>query len=356
MTLRPATLLGDLRERADGGFDGWCWAPDRPGERLVVDLLVNDTVAVSMVAGLFRPDLLPLGCGDGHHGFSLRLPPDHVPAGEECLISARERRSRQVFGRVLRAGPGLAPPGAARLAEAAAAVEALWRDLAPLRTAAGPAGRLRAAFGRLAGELAALERPAASCVPGVANPALTLVLPAPAAAGHRAALAPALAEIGADIVPADPAATPQAALAAAGSRGGCVVLLDPARAPSAASLMALARAVAQAPDAVLVAAPVAEAAAALVRPMVNATLGLPAPLGVLIGGPGAVWGRLGVGESITCGGDVVFACADLALRTRLLGRPWRVVTEPAAPIPPADGLPPSPHAIARLHERWGFGA
>ena len=352
MTRRPATLLGDLRERADGGFDGWCWAPDRPQERLVVDLLVNDTPAVSMVAAVFRRDLLALGCGDGRHGFSLRLPPDRVPAGEECMISARERRSGQVFGRVLRAGPGLAPPGTARVQDAAAAVQALWQDLAALRAA--PAAGMRAAFGRLAGELAATER-AAAPLRTIANPALTLVLPARgAAAAHRAALAAALAEVAAEVLPADPAATPQAALAAAASRGGCVVLLDPASAPSAAALLALARAVAAAPEAVLVAEAVADAAAALVPPPAGASLRLPAPLGVLIGGPGALWRQLGAGAA--GGGDTRLACADLALRARLLGRPWCVVTEPAAPLAAPAGPPPSPLAVARLHHRWGFGA
>ena len=58
-------LRGDLKERIDGGFEGWCWAPGRPDERLLIDLLVNDTVAASIVAAAFRRDLLTRGIGDG---------------------------------------------------------------------------------------------------------------------------------------------------------------------------------------------------------------------------------------------------------------------------------------------------
>ncbi len=164
-----------------------------------------------------------------------------------------------------------------------------------------------------------------------------------------------MAETAAELLPAAPGDAPQAALAAATVRGRFVVLLDPACPPSAAALLALARAIAAAPDDVLLSAAVARAAGALIRPPASDALRLPAPLGVLIGGPSELWRQ--IGGAAEAAGEPTLACADLALRARLLGRRWRVVEEARAETATPVGRPlATPNGAAILHARWGFGA
>ncbi|MBN9509694.1 MAG: hypothetical protein J0I21_11345 [Alphaproteobacteria bacterium] len=331
-----APLQGDLYQRADGAFDGWCFAPDRPDERLVVEVLVNDTVAVSMVAAMFRRDLLLRGCGDGYHGFLVRLPPNFPPAASECVITARERRSRRVFGRLLRPGP---PPGTARLARLADEAAALVAALERLPARRGTAAPLRTALGALAEELGASRR--VLWLPPVAAPRLTLALPVEdtaTALWQIRALAPAAAEIGLEIVavdrsgaaaalpalvrnllyrraPGDPAAVLE--IAAEAGRGAWLALADAAE-PSAAALLALANALPAAGRGVFI-------NAALLPPAAGgddaATLRLPAPLGFGLACDRGFWRDAGPLE-----GGAARAGAALALRAHLLGAPlWRVL-------------------------------
>ncbi len=374
----PAALHGDLQERADGGFEGWCWAPGRPAERLRVDLLVNGSPAASMIAAMFRRDLFVRGCGDGRHGFALRLPEGADPGIDECLITAQEHRSGRVFGQILRSGGGRRPPGLTRVGVLARSAEALGLDVAALHAGSDRArvsAPLRIAFATLAARLSAratggatAQAPEAAVpaalragLPRVADPLLTLLLVAGRAAGtldRIAALAPALADAAAEILLADTGADPATALlpaavprlrylrdraagcpaavlrlAAAAARGRVLVLLDatPA-APSAAALLALARAVAAAPEVLLLATGVA-AAAPPAPPPLPTRLRLPAAIGVLLGGERRLWQALGAGAPVRPGGTLA-ACADLALRARLLGHPWQLVQEPP---PPARG-------------------
>ncbi len=338
--------------RPDLRLDGWCWSPERPQERLLVDLLVDDHPAVSVVAAMFRPDLLARGCGDGRHGFAVHLPANLPQLQRECLVTARERQSGRIFGRLLR--PGATGPSPRERA-AAAAIAELSDDLARLH-AGQPAGRMRAAFGRLAATLAPrpsglpydadLLVPAGLRLARVERPAISLVLPdgsAAAAAGRIAALAPALAAARAELLLVDRGADPRLALlpaalpglgllavrgaeglagtlalAAAVARGRWLVLLGAATlCPSAAALLALARMIGDG-DGVLLAA----AAAGGLADGMSGTLALPAPLGVLFGGPTELCRRLGAAAADDAGP------AGLALRARLLGQPWRCVTEP----------------------------
>jgi len=382
-------LRGDLHERPDGGFDGWCWDPDRPQQRLMVDLLVNDRVAASMVAGVFRRDVLALGCGDGRHGFALRLPPHLLPAEEECLISARERASGTMFGRLLRAAPTLAPPGLDRAMAVAADVGALWETLEECARRLGEpsaSARVRVAFDGLARRCGARARgilASGAALPVPAAPALSLLLRAGTAAATRqriAALTPALEAASVELLLLDQQADPEAALlpaafrnlpylrirpgaspaeclrlAAAARRGRMLALLGaPPAQPSAAALLALARMAAAAPDTLLLGATAAEVAGA-VAPCAEPPLRLPAALGLLIGGPRALWQRLGATPD-ALGADATLAAADLALRARLLGHEWRCVEEP----PAAETAAPPPiarrHAARALQARWSVAA
>jgi len=389
--MADATLLGDLRERPDGGYDGWCWAPDRPAERLLVDLLVNDTVAASMVAAIYRRDLMLSGYGDGHHGFALRLPPRFAAAAEECLVTARERRSGAVFGRVLRHARGEAQAGGARLEAAAQSVAGLWQGLAAADPAPRPAlasDRLRAAFAALGTQLAAGPRAAPPFLPQrpalvlaeSASPALSILLPvscAETALRRIAALAPGIALAGAEIVAVDMAADPCAALlpaqvrglrylrdpqaagraaaanvAAAHARGAHLVLLGDGPAnPSAAALLALARIAAAEPASLLI-GPAAAAAVARVggaAPVSRAAL--PGRLDLAFCIARDAWIALGPLLPALQDGAAL-ECADLAARAALLGMPVHAVGEPA-PLAPAAVAPAAARAaLAAYRDRW----
>lgn len=401
------TLKGDLRERVDGGFEGWCWAPERPEERLVVDLLVNDTLAASIVAAVFRRDLQLRGIGDGRHGFSLRLPPNLPEANGEHIVTARERASGFVIGRVLR-GAGADMPGADRLEGVTDAMDGLWRRLDAARAARSvpaAADRLREALGVLAGRLAArhatrraegdVDPGVYACGPPIAlpdlrAPDLSVVLRAGgglATLRRLAALAPAADLAGAEIIVVDPGLDPYAALlpaqvrnlrylrdpdarttaaaanlAAPMARGARLLLLDdgPA-APSAASLFALARAAAGDAPALLL-GPAATAAlerAGETRP--PEAVRLRGRLGVALCVDRALWADLGPLDTALHDGAAL-ECADLAFRARLLGLPVLSVGEPAA-ADPASAVPsllvaPAEvrRALAAFADRWGAAA
>jgi hypothetical protein len=397
------TLRGDLRERVDGGFEGWCWAPDRPEERLVVDLLVNDAVAASIVAASFRRDLLLRGIGDGRHGFALRLPPNLPETNGEHIVTARERASGSVFGRVLR-GAGAAIPGSERLDEVTEAMDELWQRLDVARgTRALPAAdaRLRDALGVLAGRLAARSatngsggdidhgaapRGAPIVLPDVAAPAISVVLRASGARAtlrRLAALAPAADLAGAEFIVVDPGHDPYAAflpslvrnlhylrdaaahtvaaaanLAAPIARGARLLLLgDTTPEPSAASLLALARAAARVGPALLLGPAANAALAGAGQPAPLEAVRLRGRLGVAVCIDRSLWRELGPLDLALHDGASL-ECADLAFRARLLGRQVFAVAEPAAAEPaearaarvaPADARA----ALAAFNLRWG---
>jgi hypothetical protein len=402
-------LLGDLYQRADGGFDGWCWSPDRPGDKLIVELLVNDMVATSMKAAIFRRDLMDNGYGDGHHGFLLRLPPNLPQLAEECLITARERDSGGVFGRLLRPGRAAGPVGGARLEQADGAVAELWQGYARARQhvrRAPVSTRLQAAFGALGARLAAgpratppvLPRPFGGqgipvgpklVLPEIASPALSVVLPVRnvvAALRQIAALAAAVGPVGAEIIAVDVGHDPFAALlparvrnlrylrlaqargtadtvntAATYARGARIAVLGASpEQPSAAALLALARICAAHPRGLLLGPAAVEACARVEAPVRRPLARLPARLDLSFCLPRAEWDALGPLDATVQDGAAL-ECADLMFRARLLGVPVLAVDEPAAnmaaPVAYAP-LPPSAvrRAMAAFFERWGVGA
>jgi hypothetical protein len=397
-------LRGDLREHVDGGFEGWCWAPDRPDARLVVDLLVNDTLATSIVAALFRRDLQARGVGDGRHGFLLRLPPNLPETNGEHIVTARERASGVVFGRILRQ-PGGRAPGGERIDDLSDTIAGLWRRLEGARASveAPPAvARLRDALGLLAGRLAARHvprrvagdpdpgaRPRGPTIrlPDLAAPALSLILratDAEATARRIAALAPAAELAGMDVIVVDPGTDPFAALlpararhlrywrdtgattraaainlAATVARGTRLLLLDETTpAPSAAALLALASAVSRLAPAMLLGPSANAALARAGEPRAAEVARLPGRLGLVACVERALWPDLGPLD-VALDDGAGLECADLTLRARLLGLDARAVGEPAAADPAADLAMPrlSPaetrRALAAFTARWG---
>jgi hypothetical protein len=116
----------------DGTLDGWCWSPGRPDERLLIEILDGDAIAISLVADRFRDDLPARGIGDGRHGFQTRLP-DHPPGAGGRLIHARERVSGVVFASLRNEMAGRHSSGIERLDRATVELAALQSDIAALR-------------------------------------------------------------------------------------------------------------------------------------------------------------------------------------------------------------------------------
>ena len=88
--LNRPNYLASARRRFDGLVEGvqsghlygWCQLT-RSAEPVVLDVLVDDRVALSVTAGAFRQDLLDAGVGGGSHGYfvpleALRARPDSV--------------------------------------------------------------------------------------------------------------------------------------------------------------------------------------------------------------------------------------------------------------------------------------
>jgi hypothetical protein len=397
-------VTGDLRERVDGNFEGWCWSPDRPEVRLVVDLLVNDTLAASIVAAVFRRDLQLRGIGDGRHAFVLRLPPNLPETDGEHIVTARERSSGIVIGRVMR-GAGGAVPGAARLDAVTEAMAGLWQRLEVAREAGARAStpdRMRTAMGALAARLRArsqrrgfadsadpgllLQGPPV-VLPDLPAPILSVVLRAADAAAtlrRLQALAPAAELAGAEFIAIDPGLDPSAALlparvrnmrylrdpaaatlaqaanlAATAARGRMLLLLGESVAnPSGAALLALGHAAARGAASVLL-GPAATASLARAGEILpTQSLRLRSRLGVALCVERALWPELGPLDSSLDDGAGL-ECVDLAFRAGLLGVEVRSVTEPAASAEPAAEPPervaPAQirRAVAAFSARWG---
>lgn len=127
-----AAIEGALERLADGTLQGWCRSPDRPEARLVVEILDGDSIALSLVADLYRHDLAQAGMGDGCHGFQARLP-DHPPGAGGRLIRAREKVSGVVFASFVEDMDSAGRTGIERLDRSAAEIGALQAEINALR-------------------------------------------------------------------------------------------------------------------------------------------------------------------------------------------------------------------------------
>jgi hypothetical protein len=389
-------IEGELHRNADGALQGWCWSPDRPTERMAIDVLINDHVAASVVAARFRQDLADRGVGDGRHAFSIRLPRSAFEVTGGLVISARERASGMVFGRVVDELPSLRADLVPRLAACEQEMAALWDIFAASRTASPSAvARLRPAFTDLAAllrarargpgagpEAVAVEalRPAARAVALslAARPAVSVVLPgtggAAVALHAMAALAPALHDLQAELVLADDAADdPRLALlpalvahlcyaradgaaaalnaAAAAARGATLVFLT-GTGLSHASLPECVARHAGAPGAVLL-GPGATAGWMRRAPPGATAAMLPGDPGLLACLSAGLFAATG-GFDAAMDSDPDVMAVDLALKAAMLGAPAVLLQSPWRPGGRAMPAPEaSLRARAALRARWG---
>lgn len=83
--LAAVTLQGFVDAVERGIVYGWAWNPQRPGERVSVEILHGGTPLGTVVCDRFREDLVGLEIGDGRHAFEFdtggRLP-DGVTGAE----------------------------------------------------------------------------------------------------------------------------------------------------------------------------------------------------------------------------------------------------------------------------------
>ncbi|WBK00083.1 glycosyltransferase family 4 protein [Methylocystis parvus] len=108
---RKNKVVGHLDEIRHGAVRGWAWSPDRPGQRLLVDVFVEGRFAGQCLANLYRPDLEDAGIGDGRYAFQLNLAPE-IEVSEQTVrvIALRNgrhelRRAPQDVVREKRLGP-----------------------------------------------------------------------------------------------------------------------------------------------------------------------------------------------------------------------------------------------------------
>jgi hypothetical protein len=221
-------IIGSLYRSASGRLEGWCLSLERPDDRLIVEILVNDVVVSAAVAARFRSELRHAGKSDGHHGFSVAVSlPDENSEGT-VIVEAREQATGTVFGRILLEAAGIEPAIRSRLDRVQSAVDgyegfaelrpvsgamrnALWRLGLQLRT--GPQSSRGTALGVIREELRRLPR---RKLRTSSFPAVSIILPSAETFEETLdavlALASLLAEIEAEILLVDDGRDPRLTL------------------------------------------------------------------------------------------------------------------------------------------------
>jgi hypothetical protein len=180
MSHPAAEVVGEVALDPDGVMHGWCWSPGRPAERLTLDILIDDVVAVSVVASRFREDIRNRKFGDGYHGFTVTLTKQLSRLrGGAKVVSARERVSGRVFWQQAFGALGLPDGYDDRLARSAAEIGASAGVIPPER--AGRGRMFAAGLAEAGSRLRARARAAnVSLTPDLAPPVNLAYTPAPA--------------------------------------------------------------------------------------------------------------------------------------------------------------------------------
>ncbi len=90
-----------MQRDPDGNLHGWCWNEAAPTTRQTVEILIDGAVIATLVAARFREDVRQAGIGDGYHGFLVSLARTLANGATDRIISARERSSGIMFGRLV---------------------------------------------------------------------------------------------------------------------------------------------------------------------------------------------------------------------------------------------------------------
>lgn len=87
--LAAVTLQGFIDAVERGVVYGWAWNPQRPDDRIEVEVLHGDKPLASVTADQFRADLVDLEIGDGHHAFEFNLPEPLAAEADSAEIEVR---------------------------------------------------------------------------------------------------------------------------------------------------------------------------------------------------------------------------------------------------------------------------
>jgi GT2 family glycosyltransferase len=75
---------------------GWAWSPGQPAERLLIDILFNDTAVATVKADRYRADLKAAGIGDGRYGFEWNPKISDLPE-DGCTVTLRRAGTFEVL-------------------------------------------------------------------------------------------------------------------------------------------------------------------------------------------------------------------------------------------------------------------
>jgi glycosyltransferase involved in cell wall biosynthesis len=78
-------LQGRIEKMSRTQIEGWVWDPRMPSEPVRLELIEGESQLGVAVASHNRPDLVPLGCGDGRHGFRIGLEDGLLSKGQHVL-------------------------------------------------------------------------------------------------------------------------------------------------------------------------------------------------------------------------------------------------------------------------------
>ncbi|WP_457797496.1 glycosyltransferase family 4 protein [Methylocystis sp. S23] len=140
---RGVEVAGHLDETRHGAVRGWAWRPDRPEERLLIDVFIGGRFAGQCLANLFRPDLEEAGIGDGRYAFQLNLPPEAPPLAAESARAFALRSRRYELRKAPFAVVAEKPLGAEAYLQATFS-SLLAADAPPRRAAPAPRSEARA--------------------------------------------------------------------------------------------------------------------------------------------------------------------------------------------------------------------
>ncbi len=85
---KNVTVIGSLDGSVYGTARGWAFDPENPEANVAVELSLDGKAFVTLVANIFREDLLNAGFGDGRHAFSITMPPEYLD-GKTHLLAAK---------------------------------------------------------------------------------------------------------------------------------------------------------------------------------------------------------------------------------------------------------------------------
>jgi glycosyltransferase involved in cell wall biosynthesis len=93
------TVAGHLDSVSAAGIvNGWCWHPPQPDRHVAVEIVVDDEMAGTAIANLYRSDLRQAGIGLGDHGLCFALPQQVMTSRRSLRVALRDAESQAKIG------------------------------------------------------------------------------------------------------------------------------------------------------------------------------------------------------------------------------------------------------------------